>query len=146
MFRKLIWLGMLLAPLTATGQGRTMVRIDSTKPRDGFGFGASQAMAGTLNGTQVSQAPTEYPVIASVKAGSPADTAGLRPGDTILSADDKDLLQEPVRLNPTAGTRMRFRILRCKEVFEVTMVSVRIYTPKDSSNWKPRPNLPEPLH
>lgn len=54
----------------------------------------------------------EYPVVASVEPGSPAQVAGLAAGDTILAYNDVDAHEEPLGfehfLKP--GTRILFKV------------------------------------
>ncbi len=116
----------LALPLSAHAQSHTVWRpVDPTKPRDGFGW-IYETRHEVTGGVTVS---TSYPTIVALTDSMPAKAAGLEVGDEILSADGKDLVRNPIPLNPPAGTRMVLRVKHKDQIREVTLVSVRLYTP-----------------
>lgn len=78
-----------------------------------------------------------YPIIRGIRPGFPADSAGLKVGDILLAIDGEDLIERRGTYAPPAGTRITLRFRRGEQVREVTMVSVRIYTPPDSLSHTP---------
>ena len=65
---------------------------------------------------------TEGALIAGVVRGSPADTAGIRPGDVLLSVTGKPVKDPQVMLDLIAALtpdeRANFRLRRDKSIFE----------------------------
>lgn len=66
---------------------------------------------------------TEGALIAGVMRGSPADTAGVRPGDVLLSVDGKPVKDPQIMLDLIAALkpdeRTVFRLRRDKTIIEV---------------------------
>lgn len=89
------------------------------QPRGWTGFTIRFAMTMGLAG-----ATEEQPlVIGTVAAGSPAQRAGLAPGDVILEVNGRDARREgAMLLRP--GTRYTFRIRRGDEEREVALVPI----------------------
>lgn len=65
----------------------------------------------------------DHPTIKSVRAGSPADGAGLRVGDMILEVNGKDSRQEGA-LFPELGVRMVIRVRRAGAEIETSLIPV----------------------
>jgi S1-C subfamily serine protease len=68
-------------------------------------------------------------VVGGVATGGPADRAGLRAGDRIISVDEDDVpdlagLWRRIWSAGTAGARLRMDIARDEEIFHVDLVSV----------------------
>ena len=131
---------LMAAPATAVAQGMTITRpVDPAKPRDGFGMKHEVELR--VTGSTITS--KTYPRVTMVTPGTPADSAGLQPGDVILSADGRDLVAEVVSLQPPAGTVMVLRVQRGDSVRTVRLTSIRLYTPPDSLNegriGQPRP-------
>ncbi len=65
-------------------------------------------------GDNASGVTLEYPIIASVDPGSPAQTAGLVAGDTILAYNDVDAHSNPLGVERllSPGTKIVFRVRR----------------------------------
>jgi S1-C subfamily serine protease len=64
-----------------------------------------------------------YPAVASVEPESPADRAGIHPGDTILAYNDRDVRNHPILLNQLLQphTHLAIRLRRNGEVRELTV-------------------------
>jgi S1-C subfamily serine protease len=71
----------------------------------------------------------ETVVVGGVSSGGPADAAGLRAGDRVVSVDDDDVpdlagLWRRLWSCGTAGARVRMRIARDDDLFDVVLTSV----------------------
>lgn len=68
----------------------------------------------TGRGDEPNSMHLDYPVIASVEPGSPAQSAGLVPGDTILSYNNVDAHDDPLGVQRflRPGQRLVFRVRR----------------------------------
>jgi serine protease DegQ len=64
-------------------------------------------------------------VLMSVQRGGPADRAGLRAGDTVVSINDKEVGDTATLINETAalspGTEAQFKVLRGREAMAVAV-------------------------
>ena len=80
-----------------------------------WGFGWSRA---------VTSAGREFPVVSSVEANSPATTAGLAVGDTILAVDGRDTRDDgPMFRHLQPGSRYVLRLRGGGAVREVAIVA-----------------------
>ena len=63
--------------------------------------------------------------LVAVQRGSPADRAGLRPGDTVVSINGKEISDTAARIDETAalspGTQAQFKILRGREAVSLAV-------------------------
>jgi len=63
--------------------------------------------------------------LVAVQRGSPADRAGLRPGDTVVSINGKEISDTAALINETAalnpGTQAQFKILRGREAVSLAV-------------------------
>ncbi len=82
----------------------------------GFNIRFAFAMSG---GQETASAP---PVVDSVVPGSPAQKAGIAPGDVILEIDGRDARAQGA-LRVTPGVRYTYRIRRGSEEREVVLVA-----------------------
>ncbi|HEX8242284.1 MAG TPA: PDZ domain-containing protein [Longimicrobium sp.] len=91
----------------------------ATQPRGYTGFSIRFSMTATA-GRVIDEQP---PVIGSVDAGSPAQRAGLAPGDIILEVNGRDAREDgAMRVRP--GVRYTYRIRRGDQEREVVLVPV----------------------
>ena len=86
----------------------------------------------------------DRPVIVAPIGGSPAEAAGLQPGDVILGVDGENITDMPLtqiveRITGPAGSRVTLTILRADsgEMFEVTLTREKIDI--ESVFWTPVP-------
>ncbi len=90
----------------------------------------------------------ELVIVAPIE-GSPAEAAGLRPGDIVLEVDGKrikgmTLLEAVSLIRGPKGTRVRLKILRAgQEPFEVEIVRARIEIPTVSARIIEEPGKPK---
>lgn len=118
----------LVAPPLAA-QGVTIMRPPTTGlPRAGFGYALEAAVTPQVDSTGV-RYRTGYPVIVSVRPGSPADSAGLMVGDTLVAYDGVDITRNRVLLAPPAGTQVIVRYRRGGNEREVIMTSTPVPRP-----------------
>lgn len=68
---------------------------------------------------------SDHPVVRSVYCQSPADSAGVVPGDTILSVNGEDARKARVLAATRPGMEFRLEVQREGEVLEFTVTSVR---------------------
>lgn len=122
----------ILTTTPVAGQGVSVNRVDPSKPRDGFGFALELPIAFSMGGGTTSVAASGYPRVTRVLADSPADSAGIRIGDVIVAFDSVDVVAGKVRLNPPAGTKVLVRFRRGEEIREVSITSVRLYSPPET--------------
>lgn len=98
--------------LSAQTKARSTVRAAVQKNAAPSGWvGLSVIQRG--HGEDGSSVKTEYPVVASVEPGSPAQTAGLVAGDTIVSYNNVDAQSDPLAvkrfLKPGEGIAIKIR-------------------------------------
>jgi S1-C subfamily serine protease len=117
---------LLAAPLAA--QGVTVMRPPADGPRAGFGFALEAAVTAQADSTGA-RYRIGYPVIVRVRPDSPADSAGLMVGDTLIAYDGVDISRNRVLLAPPAGTRVVVRYRRGEIEREVVMTSTPIPIP-----------------
>lgn len=116
---------MLVCAGSASGQapapaaGTTVVTTPPAAPRGYTGFTIRFSMMMTP-GRAITR---EYPVIGAVHRGSPAQKAGLAPGDVILEIDGRDAREEGA-LRVLPGVRYALRIRRGDAEREVALVAV----------------------
>lgn len=110
----------LANPLAA--QGVTVMRPNNGAPRAGFGYALEAAVAPQVDSSGV-RYRIAYPVIVSIRKNSPADSAGLVVGDTLIAYDGVDITRNRVVLAPPAGTRVTVRYRRGGVEREVVMTS-----------------------
>jgi len=102
-----LWVaGVALVTVAATSAGAQR----SSSAKGWVGMSVIQ----TGRGDNSSGVSMEYPVVASVEPGSPAQAAGLAAGDTILAYNDVDAHAEPLGMQRflTPGQRMVVKIRR----------------------------------
>lgn len=116
----------LVRPLDA--QGVTVMRSADGARRSGFGY-ALEAAVGPQRDSSGVRYQAGYPVIVRVRPGSPADSAGLIVGDTLIAYDGADLTRTRVVLAPPEGTRVTVRYRRGGVDREVVMTATRAPVP-----------------
>lgn len=115
---------LLTAPLAA--QGVTVMRPPADgSARAGFGYALEAAVTPHSDSTGV-RYRIGYPVIVRVRPGSPADSAGLMAGDTLVAYDGEDITRNRVLLAPPAGTQVTVRYRRGGIEREVVLTSTPV--------------------
>ena len=80
-----------------------------------------------------------YPIIRNVRAGSPADSAGIRDGDAMLAINGADLVRQHDSARVRGpGVPTRFRLRRGDRVFERTLTGLPAAPCPDSLRRAPR--------
>lgn len=108
------------------------LRADGSAPRSLVGVD-SQAVTAALAEALGLEAPRGA-LIASVASGSPAEAAGLEPGDVVLSWDGRSLSSDEdfkiyAQLTPP-GTRVRLRVARAGHAGDRVLVTGRADEPR----------------
>jgi hypothetical protein len=76
------------------------------------------------NGERVLRRVRSHPVVVGVDAGSPAEGAGFRAGDVLLSVNGRDSREPPTqRLRP--GTEVRYRVRRDGRELQLRLVAAQ---------------------
>jgi C-terminal processing protease CtpA/Prc len=87
-------------------------------------------------GVDLAITPNQYPVVQSIFKGTPAERAGLRPGDRVLAVNQSSLLgksrpQVDASISNVPGTAIRFTIERNGKLKEIPLkvTSIREISP-----------------
>lgn len=108
-----------IAALTEAAESQLRMRSSSRAGYMGIGLSGAQLRLVTPEGVMISHC--EYPMVETVDGGSPAARAGLSAGDTVLSYNGRDLLQQAVNYSTmlVPGQSVRLRILRAGRARDV---------------------------
>ncbi len=96
----------------------------STRPLGYVGFTIKLLMSARIVGDKFVPGSPGNPVIDAVDPGSPADKAGLAPGDVILEVNGTDARKEGTRSVPAPGVKEILRIRHGQEEREVVLVAL----------------------
>lgn len=117
-------LAMLEADVTEIQQRLRAMCAPNRRPEGWVGIAYSGSASATREGDgRLIMRFVDYPSIESVEPGSPADKAGIRGGDRILSMSGKDLRDAEIDFTPLLkpGTRIPFRVRRGVEAKLLTV-------------------------
>lgn len=127
--RPLLCLFVSLLATRLAAQGVTVMRPPTDgSVRAGFGYALEAAVSRQVDSTGI-RFRTGYPVIVRVRPGSPADSAGLMVGDTLIAYNGVDITRNRVRLAPPAGTQVIVRYRRGGVEREVVLTSMPVPRP-----------------
>ncbi|HEX8696332.1 MAG TPA: PDZ domain-containing protein [Longimicrobium sp.] len=124
-------LALLLLPAALAAQA-TPSTPNASRPVGCRGT-SSQTSALTMQG--VNGQPIvfpDYPLIVDVQPGSPAERAGIRPGDMIVVQDGRDLIGNPPTQPPLAGDTVRYLVRRNDTEIPITVVLGRWDPPEEA--------------
>ena len=121
----LVALGSLVGPGTLMAQEGTWVRAAAPAPAPGPAW---LGLSYELEWVSADEACTPRVLVESVVQGAPADRAGIRPGDALLSIDGRPLAQNSLQVmgsRLTIGDSVRLRISREGRTTDIVAVADR---------------------
>jgi serine protease Do len=115
------WLLFGLLATSALGAQQTLVRARAPEGYLGIAFTCPLKRIEDANGVRVIH--LAYPAVESVEPGSPAATAGISAGDTILAYDSLDVVNREMSLTQLLrpGRRVLIRLRRNGAIKEVAL-------------------------
>lgn len=113
---------LLLSAGDASAQAVDSVRWEAGGRRVFGGNGTPGLLGFSFAGAPAEEGWADHPVVRRIYEGSPADLAGLQPGDVILGVNGQDGRKEGLFRNRSPGTRYVLLVRRAGEEREITFV------------------------
>lgn len=108
-------------PTVATAQ-EEIVEVRAPAARGSLGLGWGYGDDYVIRQGETAARPRIHPKVTQVTPGGPAERAGLRAGDVLLTVNGEDSRARPLFRERTPGTRYTIRVRRGDQEREVLLV------------------------